>query len=752
MKKTIVRRRKITLFVLIAFLCVVTVFAAVFRCAILIKQNYVVQLEQNLADVSEQNADALKEQIQIRFNLLKSVAMRFNIEPENRKENLYMFEPVADAFHLKRIGFCDEKGMTYATSGNITDLSHRDFFIRSMKGDFCISLVDSDAMDDSGEPLTIMTMPIYDKENQINGIAGITYTTESLSQELAIKFFNGMGNTFILNEAGTVVISSDENIAATNKNMFDLLWKESAVMKDFSPRKDFLDSKFKDYDKGDNKFSTIYLNGVEYYFHVTSVKVMENNAEWWVLSMVPDVFIQDRFATTRRNLVRMIIIVFVFGIFAVLALRQISIKRRKLSYSYAFTSLMTGGPNLNYMTLVLNRNDVVSGFVVVMNINNFIHISLAIGKSKSEDIIKKIWEILSESETNDDFFCHNKSDSFIMYYGAKDEMELKGRLLDLDREIQDEAAKLHLAWIKPVFGVYQFTRKELLEYAYRKAELALQDAVEKKAFYAFYDDAEQKNQLEIQEKEEHFKDALLFDEFIIYFQPKFSTINKELTGCEALVRWNFRGKEMLSPDKFIPILENNGRINRLDEYVFNRVCEYQSKWKKQGLPLVPVSVNLSKASLFRSEIVERYCAKIKKAGLNMSDIQIEVTETMVSSGANISELLNKFRNHGIKILMDDFGTGFTALSTLNLQCFDTLKMDKSLVDGIEEDFGRRLLSSIIEMSQKLGYYITAEGVENENQYEFLKSTECNDIQGFYFSRPVPAEEFEKILQLQNVKY
>ena len=145
------------------------------------------------------------------------------------------------------------------------------------------------------------------------------------------------------------------------------------------------------------------------------------------------------------------------------------------------------------------------------------------------------------------------------------------------------------------------------------------------------------------------------------------------------------------------------------------------------------------------DIVEKYRAIIQEYAINPDYIQLEITESALEGTSNIQELLEQFRDMGIRILMDDFGTGYSSLATLNMQCFDTLKLDKSLIDHIGDKNGETLLYYVISMGQKLGLHITAEGVENNTQLEFLKANHCDDIQGFLFAKPMPSTQFEQIL-------
>jgi len=289
--------------------------------------------------------------------------------------------------------------------------------------------------------------------------------------------------------------------------------------------------------------------------------------------------------------------------------------------------------------------------------------------------------------------------------------------------------------------VSRFGDGEAIEESCRKAEVAVQGALEKKSGIDYFDEDRQSKQIELQDLEDKFKEALKNEEFHIYFQPKYKTDSKIMCGAEALVRWIRADGTVIRPDQFISLLERNGDITLLDEYIMKKVCSYQAQWFNEKKWVVPISVNISKATLYSSNVVERYMEIINKHELPTYLIQLEVTETLATAGENISQLLNRFRRMGIRILMDDFGTGYTALSTLNLRCFDVLKMDKSLVDGMENEYGEQLLKNVIEMTKKLGYEITVEGVETKEQYEILKGTGCDNIQGFLFAKPMPSEEY-----------
>ena len=239
----------------------------------------------------------------------------------------------------------------------------------------------------------------------------------------------------------------------------------------------------------------------------------------------------------------------------------------------------------------------------------------------------------------------------------------------------------------------------------------------------------------------------LFWKVPLKYQPKYSAATGEMVGSETLVRWRDKDGSMISPGRFIPLFERNGMIARLDEYIFRAVCSQQSKWLSEGHKIYPVSINVSRASLYYMDIVERYQAIMEEYRLDATWIQLEVTESAMEGKTDIRALLEQFRCNGIRILMDDFGTGYSSLATLNMRCFDTLKLDKSLIDHIGDKDGETLLYYVINMGRQLGLRITAEGVENQLQLTYLQELKCDDIQGFLFARPMPSAQFETSLGL-----
>ncbi|MCF0241869.1 MAG: EAL domain-containing protein [Treponema sp.] len=263
----------------------------------------------------------------------------------------------------------------------------------------------------------------------------------------------------------------------------------------------------------------------------------------------------------------------------------------------------------------------------------------------------------------------------------------------------------------------------------------------------YYDeklDTDVENQREI---EKIFKDAIKNEEFQVYYQPKVDLHKNTLKGAEALVRWVHNGK-MIYPDSFIPVLERNLSIKYLDMYMLNHVCRHIAGWIKEGKHPVQVSVNLSRASLSMDNIVSSITTIIDGYNIPRSLIQIELTESSsAASDDDLRQIVGIFNSEGISTAMDDFGTGYSSLSLIKELPWDMLKIDKSLLEGAQKTGSndQRMFKSIINMANDLGLECIVEGVETDADVRLLKESNCWLAQGYFFSKPVPKEEFDKKL-------
>ena len=242
--------------------------------------------------------------------------------------------------------------------------------------------------------------------------------------------------------------------------------------------------------------------------------------------------------------------------------------------------------------------------------------------------------------------------------------------------------------------------------------------------------------------------AVMNDEFVVYLQPKFDIYTEKIRGSEALVRWNYKKKELLAPYRFIPFFETDGSIAKVDDIVLKKVCAALSRWKEEGKPLYPISVNLSRNQLYDPDIIGHLTYIVDSYKVDHSLIDFELTESATYDNKDrMLHVLHELRDRGFKVSMDDFGTGYSSFSLLTEMPLDTLKIDKSFVDkigtGDEKKQDTIVVRHIITLAKELGFVCLAEGAEEKSQIERLRELGCELIQGYYYSKPIPMEEYEE---------
>ena len=242
--------------------------------------------------------------------------------------------------------------------------------------------------------------------------------------------------------------------------------------------------------------------------------------------------------------------------------------------------------------------------------------------------------------------------------------------------------------------------------------------------------------------------ALEEDEFLVYLQPKFDIIKEKLKGAEALIRWNYKGKDFLPPYRFIPFFEKDGSIAKIDDLVLAKVCQAFARWKAEGKELYPISINLSRSRLDDKKLIEKLVSIVDQYGVDHKLIDFELTESAsYDNMEHMISVLQELRRCGFKISMDDFGTGYSSLSLLTKMPIDTLKIDKSFVDNIAKENERKediiVIRHIIALAKELGFVCLAEGAESKMQVDRMRELGCEIIQGYYYSKPIPIAEYEE---------
>lgn len=305
-------------------------------------------------------------------------------------------------------------------------------------------------------------------------------------------------------------------------------------------------------------------------------------------------------------------------------------------------------------------------------------------------------------------------------------------------------------------GLYRIEDPSLsIESMVDKARIAM-DTIKNNylCLYAWYTDDMWNSLLEEQQMNSDFHRGISAHEFCVYYQPICRAFDGQISGAEALVRWIRPDKGIISPDHFIPVFEKNGFISILDRYVWNEVCSMLEKRIAAGGRVVPVSINVSRVEFYNPKLCEDIYSIVSAHNIPPELIKIEITESAYADNPiKVSEAIDTLHKYGFKILMDDFGSGYSSLNMLKDLPIDILKIDMRFLDNFEQNRKASIvLESVIRLAKWMNLGIVSEGVETQNEWNYLRSVECDLVQGYYFFRPMPCSDFVQLLDSEPIPF
>ena len=383
---------------------------------------------------------------------------------------------------------------------------------------------------------------------------------------------------------------------------------------------------------------------------------------------------------------------------------------------------------------------------IVLDINHFRMINERYGKVYGDQVLTRVGEKLRETVQGDGgLVSRREADTFLVYCPHRTDYSeiLEKASITLKSDTHSESR------VRLRMGVYSNVDKAIdIERRFDRAKLAA-DTV-KNSFtkaIAIYDDSLHESEVFAEQLIEDFPAAIQEKQFVVFYQPKFNVCGEEpvLASAEALVRWKHPELGMVSPGVFIPLFESNGLIQALDNYVWETAARQIQDWKERlGIGL-PVSVNVSRVDLYDPDFIEKMLGIVRRNGLEPRELLLEITESAYTADSEqMIGIVKKLRELGFRIEMDDFGSGYSSLNMISTLPIDALKLDMQFIrNAFKERKDTRLLEVVIKLAESLEVPTIAEGVETAEQMLTLKNMGCDVIQGYYFSRPLPADEFER---------
>lgn len=435
--------------------------------------------------------------------------------------------------------------------------------------------------------------------------------------------------------------------------------------------------------------------------------------------------------------------------------KRIQNKIRYLAYNDSLTGLPNRIVFMEGLREAITKNKEKKCAVIVVDVDDFKIINDILGHDYGDEVLKNIAFTLKNSLPQNGIMARTSGDEFlILLNDVKDSIDIS-KLCDkilnnfkFPLIVNDNRIYTSVSMGIAMFPEDAETSKELL----RNSDTAMYKAKNSgKNTYNFFNKEMTETIIRKAAIEKYIREAISKEELQIYYQPQIDAKSHRIKGFEALIRWKSVQLGWVSPNEFIPIIEENGMIIDIGKWIIEEVCRQNEEWKKKGYKYETIAINISPIQLHHHNFIEELEQCMANYRIDAKDIEIEITENILMNihDRNI-EVLKRLRDMKFNIALDDFGTGYSSLSYLRVMPINKLKIDKSFIDYIETDNNNRdITEGIIELSHKMGMQVVAEGVENESQLSILKDMNCDSIQGYYFSKPLPKEQAEQFLAYNN---
>lgn len=571
---------------------------------------------------------------------------------------------------------------------------------------------------------------------------------ETLYDEYELSFYDGVGYSYVVNAYGDLLFRPKNiNSSKDINNFFDILCKENTQEETDKVRKDLLE------DKAGIKI--MEYRGME---RVISYVPVKNVEDWYVVSVIPLSAVEKASNNiVARALFLCLFIILVVGIGTWLYLfsrTKYEKEIEKIAYNDSLTGLM------NFVKFKIEGNRLLKDrplkkfAVFYMDIRNFKMINDVFSYKTGDKIIQGIAEELRYSFNKESLVARVSADNFVVMLEYQDKDVLEEELNDIIKKMSSNSYVRDMEYHLDIYGgvcCREDCEKNDVNTMLDRANMARKHAKDSKTKkLVFYNKIMGELLIREQDMELRKEEALKNGEFIVFIQPKYSLESGKAEGGEALVRWK-TNEGYISPGEFIPLFEKNDFIVSIDKYMHEEVCKLQRKWLDRGLKVFPISVNVSKRQLYNPNFAEEYIETKNKYDLPDNTVELEFTESIFFEKYEvISGIVKKLTKYGYICSIDDFGSGYSSLNLLKDVSLGVLKIDRLFFENLENNKrGDIIIRNVINMASELKMKTVAEGVETLEQLEFLKSVNCDMVQGYIYDRPMPVEEFE--IKYYNIK-
>lgn len=696
----------------------------------------------------QSNAKSMKNNftnlIESNMEVLDGVALAIGEMEVTDLEHLRpIIRQINDRNAFLRMGFVDPDGV-----GNLVDLdgtthenmdfSEEDFFLEAKTGNKAVSGTKEDAY--SGGYVNYYGVPVM-SQGEIVGVLAAADNTDRLRMILDPQLFSNGGYASIIDSSGKYVIRS---IGADKAD-------DIREIGDFSAGE--LENIRKDLEAGTENLIEFEKDGERMLAYYLPVGIND----WYLIGAVTQRMLRQDYYLSG-GLVLLVVSAMGIFTFLVYCFNRIQMRSERELEVLAYSDPLLKIDNFVKFSMdiqtVLEDKDFRKIAFWYCDIDDFKFFNEYFGYETGDLLLKEMAEIFAKYALKRELFCRETSDHFagIRCY------ERQSDLAEWYEKLTDELEHIPLVDQRSFrlaisVGFYCAEKPEdilSVNEMYNRAKMAHKSIKQQKNVkYAFYTDQLRTQLLLENEIEANMKVALKEGRFQVYFQPKAALDDENrISGGEALVRWQDPQKGFISPDKFIPLFERNGFIVSLDRYMFEQVCVWLQTYLHAEKRPIRIAVNVSRLGIFQDDFVEYYAGVKQSYGIPDGMLELEFTESLaIDSNELLRSRILELRERGFICSLDDFGAGYSSLNTLKDLPIQVLKLDMLFFKkGNDDEKARIIIENVIRMAGQLDIRVVAEGVERPEQVEFLKRCNCDVIQGYVFERPMPAADFEALLE------
>lgn len=695
-------------------------------------------------DLAKQKAAWISGRLVSKIELLECIADRLaESEIYNYAMSIEYVTELKDWIGIDKLAIIETTGYAYTSEGVVEDVSDELFFQIPMEGLPYFSGVLESSESESG--ITSYGVPIISPEGDAGTIVGVLvafHKTEDFAQGFLPRRFQGLEDTYLIDEEGDVIEGIIHSDVAELDNVFELLSKGQVNTTAIGKLEKALSNQ-------ENVTLSYKSNGNKY---AICVPLKLNN--WSMMMVVPEEIIDEQINYISIRLQVMFSLIFTASIILLIYISIREYKAQSRLKKIAYINSNTGLYNKMYLRNQLDNK--ITGAsdkntaLVIYNIQKFKVFNELYGTELGDKILVEVARVLKNSKKyKNEIVIHGYADEFATLYFYESKEELEKCITDNLENIKNDVYDKYKIIAEIAVGIYEVEdSKSPFESIYTLTCMAKNKNKEAVAEpFTYYTKELVEVELERKKLEDSIREGIKNKEFKAWFQPQFDNHTYKITGCEALARWHKSDGSVLTPYYFIEASERSTLICDIDKLIFEDVCKNIREWMDKNLLCVPVSVNLSRQHLQNLQIVEELKEIVDRYNVPTELIQLEITESvMIANEKILKQVIERLHELGFRVLLDDFGVGYSSLMAINSLNFDVLKIDKSFVDELDTKNGKFIIEYTIHLGRQLGMDIIIEGVETKEQVEYFHQMKQVSIQGYYFSKPVDHATIQKFLQ------